>query len=62
MSIIVHRNSKVPHNYIKYETIKDDRKEVDIEIYECEETMAKDNRKLRTFSLINIPPGPAGEQ
>jgi molecular chaperone DnaK len=24
--------------------------------------VAVDNRKLRTFSLTNIPPGPAGEQ
>ncbi len=63
MSIIVHRNSKVPHKYTKqYETIKDNQKEVDIEIYEGEETMAVDNRKLGTFSLTNIPPGSAGEQ
>jgi molecular chaperone DnaK (HSP70) len=62
MSIIVHRNSKVPHKYTKqYETIKDNQKEVDIEIYEGEEILAFENR-LGTFSLTNIPPAPAGEQ
>jgi L1 cell adhesion molecule like protein len=63
MSIIVHRNSKVPNKYTKkYETIKDDQKEVDIEVYEGEETIAEHNKKLGLFSLTNIPPGSAGDQ
>lgn len=63
MSVIIHRNSKVPNNYTKqYETTTDNQKDVDIEIYEGEETMAAENRKLGTFTLSNIPPGPAGEQ
>jgi molecular chaperone DnaK (HSP70) len=63
MSVIVHRNSKVPEKYMKkYETTCDNQHEVEVKIYEGEERMAADNRLLGTFVVHNIPQGYAGEQ
>jgi L1 cell adhesion molecule like protein len=63
MSVIVHRNSKVPEKYTKqYETTCDNQQEVEVKIYEGEEIMAADNRLLGTFVVQNVPRGYAGEQ
>jgi L1 cell adhesion molecule like protein len=63
MSVIIHRNSKVPAKYTKiYETTCDNQQEVEVKIYEGEETMASDNRLLGEFVIQNIPRGHAGEQ
>ncbi len=63
MSVIVHRNSKVPEKYTKqYETTCDNQHEVEVKIYEGEENMAANNRLLGTFIVQNIPRGHAGEQ
>jgi L1 cell adhesion molecule like protein len=63
MSIIIHRNSKVPNKYTKqYETSGDYQTTVDVEIYEGEEEMAQNNRLLGKFVLSGIPSAPKGEQ
>jgi len=58
MSVVVHRNSKIPEKYTKlYETTSDYQTEVEVKIYEGEDTMAANNRLLGTFVVHNIPPG-----
>jgi len=63
MSVIIPRNSRVPNLETKqYKTVQRNQREVEVVVYEGEEKMVKDNRKLGTFLLSDIPPGEAGEQ
>src|SRR5439155_20185865 len=57
---IIHRNSTVPtREKQRYSTNFDNQTSIEINIYQGERELTKDNRKLGTFKLSGIPPMPA---
>ena len=61
-SVVVPRGSGIPIIYSEpYQTIFDNQTTVLINIYEGEYEKIKDNHKLGSFKLIDLPPKPAGE-
>jgi len=61
MDIVIPRNSKIPNKVAKeYTTSVDGQINLKITIYQGEREMVKDNRKLASFELNNIPAMPAG--
>jgi heat shock protein 1/8 len=61
MTKIIDRNSQVPCNKKQvFSTYTDSQPAVTIQVFEGERTQTKDNHKLGTFNLTNIPPAPRG--
>lgn len=63
LSVIIPRNTGYPIDLTKqYHTADDNQEEVQIAIFEGEDTKATQNRPLGTFDLTGIPPEAAGSQ
>jgi molecular chaperone DnaK (HSP70) len=61
MSELIPRNSPIPTEQTKpFTTVADDQQSVNIEIFEGERSMSKDNHFLGSFVLTGIPPAPRG--
>lgn len=57
MSVVVGRNTTIPSQKKQiYTTSEDFQTSVEVEIYQGERTMSKDNEKLGNFTLTGIPP------
>lgn len=61
MSKLIPRNSHIPITETKsFSTAADDQVSVDIQVYEGERSMTKDNHFLGHFELTGIPPAARG--
>jgi molecular chaperone HscA len=61
MDVILPRNSKIPSSVGRnYTTSIDGQKNLKVAVYQGERDLVKDNRKLGSFILTDIPPMPAG--
>ena len=57
MSVIVKRNTTIPYSHTKmYRNNEDYQSEAQVEVYEGENELIKDNRHLGTFILPGLPP------
>ena len=62
MNSIIKKGSPIPNENTKlYHTLVDNQKEVEIEVYEGENGLVKDNTLLGKFRIKNLPPKKAGE-
>jgi molecular chaperone DnaK len=58
---LIERNSTIPTRKSEvFSTAADNQTSVEIKVYQGERAMAKDNRMLGVFQLMNIPPAPRG--
>ncbi|KAK8801172.1 hypothetical protein WA158_001942 [Blastocystis sp. Blastoise] len=61
MTKIINRNSTVPINKTQvFSTNVDNQEEVEIQVFEGEKALTRDNNKLASFVLTDIPPAPRG--
>lgn len=60
---ILHRGTVIPASRVKrFSPIADLQTEVDIEVYQGEHSMCRDNTKLGDYRVTGIKPKPAGEE
>jgi molecular chaperone DnaK len=58
---LIERNTTIPTRKSEtFSTAADNQTSVEIKVYQGERAMAKDNRLLGVFQLMNIPPAPRG--
>jgi molecular chaperone DnaK len=61
MAVLVERNTTIPcHKSQTFSTAADNQDAVDIQIYQGERQMTRDNKHLGQFRLDGIAPGPRG--
>src|SRR5262249_22271196 len=59
MTVLVERNTTIPCRKAQtFSTAEDNQDAVDIQIYQGERPLPRDNKKLGTFRLDGIPPAP----
>ena len=62
MSSVIKKGSPMPYdNTEKYHTLTDNQEMVEIEVYEGESLLVKDNNLLGKFTIKNLPKKKAGE-
>ena len=61
MTVLIQRNTTIPTRKSEtFSTAADNQTAVDVQVYQGERPMAKDNRMLGNFRLDGIPPAPRG--
>jgi molecular chaperone DnaK len=61
MTVLIPRNTTIPYKKADtFSTAADNQTSVDIQVFQGERPMAKDNRQLGVFRLDGIPPAPRG--
>jgi molecular chaperone DnaK len=61
MTVMVERNTTIPKTHTQiFSTAANNQPAVDIQVYQGERRMARDNRLLGKFTLDGIPPAPRG--
>lgn len=62
MAVLIARNTTIPTRKSEvFSTAEDNQSAVDVQVFEGEREMAKDNHLVGTFRLDGIPPAPKGE-
>mmetsp|Transcript_17035 Transcript_17035/g.25787 ORF Transcript_17035/g.25787 Transcript_17035/m.25787 type:complete len:673 (+) Transcript_17035:163-2181(+) len=62
MSVLIPRGTAIPTEKSgSYVTLKDNQSHMNIDVYEGERSMVKDNHLLGDFDMTNIPPAPRGQ-
>ena len=57
MSVIIPRNTTVPYTHTKtYYNNEDNQTQADVQLFEGEDSLTKNNRLLGTFTLQGLPP------
>ena len=63
MSSVIKKGSPIPFEITKtYHTINDNQEEVELEVYEGESVLVKDNNLLGKFRIKNLPKKKAGSK
>lgn len=61
MTVMIERNTTIPKSHSQvFSTAANNQPAVDIQVYQGERRMARDNRLLGKFTLDGIPPAPRG--
>ncbi len=61
MTVLIERNTTIPTSKSQvFSTAADNQPSVDVQVYQGERPMAKDNKFLGNFQLDGIPPAPRG--
>jgi molecular chaperone HscC len=59
---IIERGTVIPTSRVQtFHTLGDRQKQIDIEVFQGEHSLCKDNRLLGAFAVTGLPPRPAGE-
>jgi molecular chaperone DnaK len=61
MTTLIERNTTIPTNKSEiFSTAADNQTTVQVNVFQGERKMARDNKQLGSFSLVDIPPAPRG--
>jgi len=61
MTVMIERNTTIPKSHTQvFSTAANNQPAVDIQVYQGERRMARDNRQIGKFTLDGIPPAPRG--
>ena len=61
MTVMIERNTTIPKDHTQvFSTAANNQPAVDIQVYQGERRMARDNRQIGKFTLDGIPPAPRG--
>ncbi len=60
---IINRNTTIPVSRVdRVQTLRGNQTTIEVEVYQGESRMVKDNLKISSFEVNGIPPGPAGQE
>ena len=60
---IIHRNTTIPvSKELSFGTVRANQREVVVDVYQGENRLVEKNHKLGELKVVDIPPGPAGQQ
>ena len=61
-SPIIERGTVIPTSRVqRFQTLSDRQRYINVEVFQGEHSLCKDNRKLGEFRVTDLPPRPAGE-
>jgi molecular chaperone HscC len=59
---IIERGTVIPASRVqRFHTVSDRQKQIDVEVFQGEHSLCKDNRRLGVFHVTDLPPRPAGQ-
>jgi molecular chaperone HscC len=62
-SPIIDRGTTLPASVVhRFSTTRDDQRAIDVEVYQGEHSLCRDNLNLGTLRVEGLPPGPAGTE
>jgi molecular chaperone HscC len=60
---ILERATVIPTSRVqRFSTVEDGQTTIDVEVYQGEHSLCRDNRRLGSYRLTGIPPAPAGQE